>query len=302
MNILVIGGAGFIGSALARHALSRGDEVSVWDVKPNQSFEVVRKDIRASSIIETDLSNFELVMVFAAVTSQLEFEHKPVESFDTNVNGLNNVLEACRRSRVKKVMFASSSAVYGNVRRRMSEKHPFKPNNMYGTSKVIGEYMVNAYGSKGCFDPLITRFFNTFGVGENDKGAYKSIISIFLEQIAKNSEVVVYGDGKQRRDFINVRDAARITYELAMHQTGTFNVGTGRSISWNEILNCMRARGLKFTEKYVPNPVTEYQYFTEADTDKIRALGLSPQIEVEEGIDELIPYHGLSKMIQVHSE
>jgi nucleoside-diphosphate-sugar epimerase len=300
VNILIIGGSGFIGSEIARYAISKGDDVTIWDLKPNHTLKVLRRDIRDRTVIEADLSNFDLVMVLAAVTSQLEFEIRPIDSFDTNVKGLHNVLEACRRSKVSKVMFASSSSIYGNVRKRMSERDPSRPNNMYGTSKAIGEHLVNAYGSAGCFDELVVRFFNTFGAGEADKGAYKSIISIFLEQIISESRVVVYGDGEQRRDFIDVRDAARITYELAVNATGTFNVGTGRSISWNQILNRMKAMGLKFSEKRSTNPFKDYQYFTEADTKKIISLGLRPQIKVEQGIDELIA-RSAHNLVQISS-
>jgi UDP-glucose 4-epimerase len=293
MKILIIGGSGFIGSEVTKQATSRGDDVSIWDIKPANNLKTVRKDIRDEGIIETDMSRFDLVMVFAAVTSQLEFEDRPVESFDTNIKGVHNVVEACRRSGVRKVMFASSSAVYGEARGRMSEIDLCKPNNMYGTSKIIGEHLLNAYGRKGYFDHVIVRFFNTYGVGESNKHVGKSIISLFLEQIAKDSRVVVYGDGEQRRDFMNVRDAARISYDLAVHQTGTFNVGTGHSVSWNEILEHMRGKGLGFVQEYVPNPIAEYQQFTEADNGKIQALGLRPEIDIKEGIGELISYYGL---------
>jgi UDP-glucose 4-epimerase len=294
MKILIIGGSGFIGSEVARQAISKGDDVTIWDRKSAKSLKTLPTDIRDEEIIERDLSRFDLVMVFAAVTSQLEFEERPVESFDTNVKGLHNVIEACRRSRVKKVMFASSAAVYGEARGRMSEIDHCKPNNMYGTSKIIGEHLVNTYGSKGYFNHVITRFFNTYGVGERNKQIGKSIISMFLEQIAKESRVVVYGDGQQRRDFINVRDAARISYDLAVHQTGTFNVGTGHPVSWNEILDHIRGKGLEFVQDYVPNPIAEYQQFTEADNGKIVALGLRPEIGIEQGIDELVSHYGLS--------
>jgi UDP-glucose 4-epimerase len=293
MKILIIGGSGFIGSEVTKQATSRGDDVSIWDIKPANNLKTIRKDIRDEGIIETDMSRFDLVMVFAAVTSQLEFEDRPVESFDTNIKGVHNVVEACRRSGVRKVMFASSSAVYGEARGRMSEIDLCKPNNMYGTSKIIGEHLLNAYGRKGYFDHVIVRFFNTYGVGESNKHVGKSIISLFLEQIAKDSRVVVYGDGEQRRDFMNVRDAARISYDLAVHQTGTFNVGTGHSVSWNEILEHMRGKGLGFVQEYVPNPIAEYQQFTEADNGKIQALGLRPEIDIKEGIGELISYYGL---------
>lgn len=282
-NILVVGGSGFIGSAVVRHIRSQSHIASVIDLKANCR---LPKDIRNRELmINTDLSSADIVMIFAAVTSQIEFERHPEESFSTNVEGLFNVLEACRRSNVKKVVFASSSAVYGNVKNIFD---PLRPRNMYAASKLIGEILVNAYVEKGYFGGLILRYFNVYGIGENSKGEYKSIISIFLEDIKKNGKVTVYGNGKQRRDFINVKDVARITFELAMNHTGTFNVGTGKSISWNEILRHLRVEGLQFKENHIPNPIRDYQEFTEANVKKLHSLGLKAEIDIKEGIRELL--------------
>ena len=281
MKILVIGGTGFIGSAVAKYIQSKGHPFSVWDLKSG-------RDIRDKATFTVDNFNYDIVMVFAAVTSQIEFETRPEESLATNVNGLFNVLEACRRSKVKKVLFASSSSVYGGSRKKMSEGDPYQPNNMYATSKVLGEQLVNSCIRKNYFDGLILRYFNVYGIGENEKGDYKSIISIFLESIEKNGKVVIYGNGKQRRDFINVKDVARITFELAMNHTGTFNIGTGRSVSWNEILNYLKSQGLQFKRTYTENPIKDYQYFTEANVNELRSVGLHSEISIEDGIGELL--------------
>ena len=286
MNILVVGGAGFIGTAVTKYIRSKGHIAHILDL--NETHFRTLKDVRDMELLTTNLSFYDIVMVFAAVTSQLEFEKHPTESFATNVDGLFNVLEACRRSGVKKVVFASSAAVYGDVRARSSEEDLLMPNNMYATSKVIGEELFYAYVRKEYFKGLTLRYFNVYGLGENEKGDYKSIISLFLEQIKKNGEVVVYGDGEQRRDFINVKDAARITFELAMNHTGTFNVGTGNSISWNELLDWFETEGLKFTQKSIPNPIRDYQFFTEANIEKLRSVGLLSEIGIIEGIRELL--------------
>ncbi|MBI4029426.1 MAG: NAD-dependent epimerase/dehydratase family protein [Candidatus Blackburnbacteria bacterium] len=287
MRILVIGGAGFIGSAVVSYIQSKEHAVDIMDLKrPQEGW--LPMDIRDKTLLTTDLSSYDIIMIFAAVTSQLEFQKNPEDSFSTNATGLSNVLEACKRSKVKKVLFASSAAVYGNSRKRMSEEDPYKPNNMYAASKVIGEYLVNAYIQKGYFDGVILRYFNTYGIGENAKGDYKSIISIFLEDIRTKGEVLVYGDGEQRRDFINVKDVARITFELAMKHTGTFNVGTGESFQWNTILDYLQGQGLKFRRKYIQNPIRDYQYFTEANIDKLKSVGLQAEMNIRKGIDELL--------------
>lgn len=273
----------FIGFAVVAQIRSKGHEADVLDLKQENG--IFPKDIRDKALLAVDLSRYAVVMIFAAVTSQIEFEKHPEDSFATNVDGLFNVLEACRRSKVKKVVFASSSAVYGNVRKSFD---PLSPRNMYAASKLIGEILVNTYVAKGYFDGLILRYFNVYGIGENSKGAYRSIISIFLESIEKNGKVMIYGNGKQRRDFINVKDVARITFELAMNHSGTFNVGTGKSTSWNEILRHLKAEGLQFTESHIPNPIRDYQQFTEANVKKLHSLGLKAEIGIKEGIRELL--------------
>ncbi|MBI1972621.1 NAD-dependent epimerase/dehydratase family protein, partial [Candidatus Woesearchaeota archaeon] len=193
MNFLVVGGSGFIGSAVVKYIRSKSHIASVIDLKGDGR---LPHDIRHRKLmVNADLSSTDTAMIFAALTSQMAFEHNPEESFSTNVEGLFNVLEACRRSNVKKVLFASSSAVYGNSRKRMSEEDPYEPFNMYAASKVIGEYLVNAYIRKGYFDGTIIRYFNVYGIGENEKGDYRSIISIFLDSIRTSGEVLVYGDG-----------------------------------------------------------------------------------------------------------
>lgn len=291
-KLMIFGGSGFIGSEVARQALSKGCEVEIFDLKPSDlGVRTVLEDISHPSVAAFDLSSYDLVLVQAAITSQLAFERDPERFFGTNVTGLWNILEACRRSSVPKVMFASSAAVYGNVRTRVTEAQPLESTNLYGGSKIVGEILVNTYSRKRYFESLILRYFNTYGVGESPKGDYKSIISIFLESIKAGGKVTVYGDGKQRRDFIHVKDVAELTLQLCEKTTGTFNIGSGKSTSWNEILQRLEEHGLEFKREYVPNPILDYQHFTEADITKLLAMGLGPRIPMESGIDELIGYY-----------
>ena len=254
-----------MGSEIRRQAEALGHHVSGWDLP--------EKDIRDRALADFDLSarhaSYDLVIHLAAITSQVEFDEDPRSSFDTNVNGLLNVLEACRKSRVPRVVFASSSAVYG-------------PLNGYAASKLMGETLFNSYIHRGCFQGPVLRFFNVYGPHEESKGDCKSIVSQFLETIEKRGEVVVYGDGEQRRDFIHVRDVARMTLELS-DRTGTFDIGTGRPMSWNEIIEVLKAYGLKFRVRHIENPLKDYQLKTKALNPPLKA-----EISVEDGILDLI--------------
>ena len=298
MNILVVGGAGFIGSEIAKQCVDRGFSVTTMDLKQSKvpGTESIIKDTTDSDIPNLDLSKYNIIIMLAAVTNQVEFQKDAVKAFSTNVIGLLNVLEAARKSNVRKVAFASSSAVYGNINEIANEDLPIYPDkaNMYSTSKIMGEHLFNNYIKNGFFDGVAMRYFNTYGVGENDKGDYKSIVSIFLEEIKKKGTATVYGDGEQKRDMIYVKDTARISIELALNHSGTFNVGTGESTSWNTILDILEKNGLKFERKYIKNPINDYQKFTQADTAKLSKLGLKTNITIEEGVKELIDYYSSS--------
>lgn len=298
MNILVVGGAGFIGSEIAKQCVDRGFSVTTMDLKQSKvpGTESIIKDTTDSDIPNLDLSKYNIIIMLAAVTNQVEFQKDAVKAFSTNVIGLLNVLEAARKSNVRKVAFASSSAVYGNINEIANEDLPIYPDkaNMYSTSKIMGEHLFNNYIKNGFFDGVAMRYFNTYGVGENDKGDYKSIVSIFLEEIKKKGTATVYGDGEQKRDMIHVKDTARISIELALNHSGTFNVGTGESTSWNTILDILEKNGLKFERKYIKNPINDYQKFTQADTAKLSKLGLKTNITIEEGVKELIDYYSSS--------
>ena len=263
MKILVVGGKGFIGSEIVKQAHADSEE----------------REIRAHRF---DFSAYDLVVIEAAVTAQAEFEKDPKGSFETNVMGLLNVLEGCKK--VPKVAFASSAAVYGLTDKPSKETDPINPHNDYAASKAMGELLFRRYRPDG----VVLRYFNTYGQGENSKGDYKSIISQFIETIAERGEVVVYGDGEQRRDFVNVKDVARITLELGMKASGTFNVGTGKAVSWNEIIGILRASGLKFHVRYIPNPIPSYQNFTQAEVSKLHSFGLKAEIPLEHGIKDLL--------------
>lgn len=295
MNIIVVGGAGFIGSEIAKQCLARGFSVSVIDLIKGKlsGIDYQIKDITDQSTSNLDLSKYEIVIILAAVTNQVEFYKDAIRAFSVNVMGLLNILEAARKSNVKKVAFVSSSAVYGDISEVADEEMPMYPDkaNMYSTSKIMGEHLFNNYVKNGYFDGVVMRYFNTYGIGENEKGAYKSIISLFLEEIKEKGTATVYGDGEQRRDMINVKDTARISIELAINHTGTFNVGTGKATSWNEILNILEKNGLKFKRQYIRNPIKDYQKFTQADVTKMYKLGLTAKVSIDEGITELINYY-----------
>lgn len=257
MKILVVGGKGFIGSEIVRQSGADSADRKDWDIRSTHA----------------DFSDYDLVIMEAAITAQAEFEKNPRNSYATNVDGLLNVLEGCRK--VSRMAFASSSAVYGLTNKPSKETDSIYPHNDYAASKAMGELLFKRYRPDG----VILRYFNTYGDGENPKGDYKSIISALIQ----DPDFPIYGDGEQRRDFIHVKDVARITLELGMNASGTFNVGTGVSTSFNEI-----ARILQRKPRHITNPIKDYQNFTQADVSKLRSVGVGARITVDQGIKELL--------------
>ena len=268
-TILVTGSSGFIGSHVVEEALKNGYLVKGLDLKENDNaaIEFVKGDIRDKSAVSKAMEEVDFVIHLAAVTSVVEFEKNPVECFDINVNGFMNVLWAAHEHKVKKVLYASSAAVYTGE--HFSDSMPLdysKQHNPYAQSKMINEMHADYFFHSRGLNSIGLRFFNVFGEGENEKGQYASIATQFLKSKERGEPLIVYGNGSQARDFIHVSDVAKIT--LMLLEKGTepiYNVGTGKAISYKNIGEMIDRDGIK----YVENLLKAYQYLTEADTSKL---------------------------------
>lgn len=295
MNFLVIGGEGFIGRFLVSKMRLEGHSVRTVDIAGKPDFNV---NILDYASLKTTMHEMDGVFHLAAVTSPPQFETDLSEGFETNVNGTLNVLRASAEMGVKRVVFASSSAIYGDMTEPGKEDFPITGhNNMYATTKLFDEYMAKYFHLRGELETVALRYFNTYGIGENSKGMYSSVITKFLDSIEMGKKPVIYGDGSQSRDFVYVKDLAEATY--ASYFSGrsgeTYNVGTGESISFNGIISEISSvLGNSIEAEYSPNPFRNYQMFTKADITKIRnQIGWSPSYGIRDGIDEMAEEMGL---------
>ncbi len=268
-TILVTGSSGFIGSHVVEEALKNGYLVKGLDLKENDNaaIEFVKGDIRDKSAVSKAMEEVDFVIHLAAVTSVVEFEKNPVECFDININGFINVLWAAHEHKAKKVLYASSAAVYTGE--HFSDSMPLdysKQHNPYSQSKIINEMHADYFYHSRGLHTIGLRFFNVFGEGENEKGQYASIATQFLKSKERGESLIIYGDGSQARDFVYVNDAAKITLMLLEKgNSGVYNVGTGKAVSYKNIGEMIN----KDSIKYVENPLKAYQYLTEADTSKL---------------------------------
>lgn len=294
MNVLVTGGSGFIGRNIVKMLKEDGNVVGTYDTREKNSVADyhVMGDVRNLNMLENTCKGIDYVFHLAAVTSPPEFENLTGEGYEVNVVGTYNVLAASAVNGVKRVILASSSSIYGDINKAAAETRlPEAYSNFYPTTKRINEMTALLFRRYG-LETISLRYFNTYGIGENSKGEYSSVIWKFIEAIRNGRKPTIFGDGTQRRDFIYVEDTARASV-LAM-KNGTsgesYNIGTGRSTDFNTVFQIVREEmGYKGAAEYVPNPLKSYQMFTLANVRKImEELKFEPKYDIRKGARKMI--------------
>ncbi len=247
-NILVTGGAGFIGSWTVELLVKKGYRVVVLDNFSTGSMEnlagvigkikVVRGDIRNHVLLDEIIRRYEIdsIIHLAALVSVEEAAENPGEAVRVNVYGTHSVLEAARRRDLERIVYASSAAVYGDPKYLpIDEDHPLNPKNVYGATKLGGEALVNAYHETYGLSTISLRYFNVYGPRMRP-GPYAGVIIRFIQRIKEGKPPIIYGDGTQTRDFIYVEDVARANLAaLETTATGPYNIGTGTETSINQL-------------------------------------------------------------------
>jgi len=300
MSVLVTGGAGFIGSHTAELLVKEGYEVRILDNLDSGSVEnlssvldkakLIVGDIRDTNILKQAMSDSQYIIHLAAVVSVDEAIEDPIKTFEVNCQATVQLLELARIFDVEKVVYASSTAVYGEPSQiPLREDHPTRPINPYGASKLAGESIMEAYNKTYALPTISLRYFNVYGPRMRG-GQYAGVISKFLEAAKKNKQLKIFGDGGQTRDFIHVYDVA-IANKIALesHEVGVFNIGTGietRIIDLaNLIIQLVKSQSqIIFVE---PRPGDIYRSVADI-TRARRSLGWEPRISLREGLKELI--------------
>jgi UDP-glucose 4-epimerase len=253
-KVTVIGGAGFIGSHLIELLISEGFFPTVIDnfsTGKKSNLPLAGIDIRDYDIAEDPkmiasmIKGSECVFHLAALTSVQESLDHPDRYTKVNVVGTANVLEACRIAGVKKLVFSSTSAIYGNTATfPTAETQQPDPISAYALSKLVGETYAKYYAETTEIAVTCLRYFNVFGERTNSKSSYRSVIPIFLEQFKNGKPLTITNDGRQQRDFIYVKDVALANLK-AMNPTRRFsiiNIGSGKTWSVNQIADMISQR------------------------------------------------------------
>ncbi|WP_457755074.1 SDR family oxidoreductase [Thermovibrio ammonificans] len=307
MSVLVTGGAGFIGSHLVEALLSQGREVVVLDdlstgklsnLPDSSSLEFVKGSVTDEELVRRLFEEFNFSSVFhlAAVASVQRSVEEPLYCHKVNCDGTLYLLQSAVSRGVKRFIFASSAAVYGDLPQLPKrEDMPVSPLTPYAVDKYASErYVVNSFRLYG-LEGVALRFFNVFGERQDPSSPYSGVISIFIDRVKRylTGEPVtvdIFGDGRQTRDFIYVKDV--VSALLIAEDRGVpgevYNVGTGQETSLLELLDYIRDIVGTLPEiRFLPERPGDIKRSV-ADVSKLEKLGFSPRFSVKEGLSNLI--------------
>ena len=296
---LVTGGSGFIGSHVAAALLARGDQVRVLDnfstgLRANlaalDGAEVVEGDIRSYHIVREAVEGIDFVLHQAALPSVPRSVRDPITTNDVNAVGTLNVLTAARDSGVKRLVYASSSSVYGRTTGlpKREDMHP-DPLSPYAVSKLAGEQYCRAFTQLYGFETVALRYFNVFGPRQNPRSEYAAVIPRFIRTILDGGRPIVYGDGQQTRDFTyvdNVVHANLRACEAEGVAGHVFNVAMGERWSLIDLIAALgrvlaHAVDPEFRERRAGDLEHSYAAIEEAR----RVLGYEPRVALMEGLE-----------------
>ena len=299
MKILITGGAGFIGSHLVEHFQETSDVVVLDNLR--SGFEkniagmratLVRASVADASAVMKAAEGAEFIFHLAALVSVPESMEKPRETVEINVQGTLNVLEAARKHRVKKVVISSSAAVYGdNPTVPKVETMLPEPKSPYAITKLDSEYYGNMYTMDFGVPVVCLRYFNVFGPRQNPASQYAAAVPIFIQRALTNSDLTIYGDGEQTRDFIYVKDVVRAN-DLAAKtdRTGVCNIACGGRMTINDLTRTI----IELTRS--SSKVTHGEEragdvkHSQADIRRAQEIGFQPRYTLEEGLKATVAY------------
>ena len=305
-KIVVIGGAGFVGSHIVDQLLAepvseitiidnfvRGSQTNLTAAVSDPRVRIVEGSIIDCKFLDRTLEDADGVFHLAALWLY-ECVHEPRAALEVNVDGTFNVMESCRRAGVQRVIYSSSASVYGDaLSSPMTEAHPFNNRTMYGATKIAGEQFFRSFFEQHGLDYVGLRYMNVYGPRMDDKGAYVSVIMKVLDRIERGLPPVIFGDGSQSYDFVHVDDVARANI-LALKSDATdecVNIGMGVKTSIDELVAQLLAlTGSRLVPEYQPE---EQMFVTHrvGSTEKAeRLLGFVAQVPLEEGLRSVVAW------------
>lgn len=312
MKVLVTGGAGFIGSHLTERLAREGHEVKVYDnlstgKRSNlegagvgvttRSVELVEADVRDLPQLEWHLAGCEVVFHQAAIVSVPRSVADPQESHDVNLQGTLNVLQAARRQKVRRVVFASSAAIYGDEPTLPKHEGMLPaPASPYGIEKLTSEHYLDVWNRLHGLETVALRYFNVFGPRQDPSSPYSGVISIFVDRALRGEGVTFFGDGGHTRDFVFVEDVvqANVLAGTTRGVSGVFNVARGEETSLRGLVSKLESAVGRSIPTKQEAPRAGDIRASVANIDKAKGtLGYAPRVTVEEGLRRLVTHLGM---------
>ena len=312
MRTLVTGGAGFIGSHIVDRLLNEGHDVKVIDDlsygkienisqhKGNKNFHFIKGDIRNPETVKKAVKDVDIIFHEASLVGIILSVQNPLLTHEVNVTGTLNLLKVSTDQGIKRFIYASSAAVYGNPSvPEKRENMPLDPTaSPYAVSKLAAENYVNVFNNLYGLETVSLRYFNIYGPRQrvDIQTAYGSVILIFLNRLLNNLPPIIFGDGEQKRDFVYIQDVVEANM-LALHCKNAsgqvFNIGTGKETSINTVAKIMKEKLNKTEIKVVhaaPRPPDVRRGYANIEKAQ-KTLGYKPQYPLRKGISDLIKHH-----------
>jgi UDP-glucose 4-epimerase len=306
VRFLITGGAGFIGSHIIENLLAAKHQARVLDnfstgkrenlafASGNSDLEIIEGDIRDSNTVASAMSGIDGVFHEAALVSVPKSVEQPDLDFAINVQGTFNVFDAARKAGVRRVVYASSAAVYGNNDKfPLAEDYPLMPLSPYGLDKLYSEQLGALYQSLYGQQMIALRYFNVFGPRQDPSSAYSGVISILVDRLTAGKVPTIFGDGEQTRDFVYVGDIVQANLKAMFWEQypgfRAFNVGCGRQTSLNTLFAQLKElTNSNVTPTYGDARVGDIRHSL-SDISRIQnELGYAPQYSLAEGLRLLL--------------
>ncbi|MBW2969937.1 SDR family oxidoreductase [Candidatus Woesearchaeota archaeon] len=298
MKVLVTGGAGFIGSHLVEELvkehevtildnLTTGKEENIAKIKDKIKF--VKGDINDEALLQKTMQGQEVVFHLAAIASVPYSVEKPLETHKINTTGTLRVLLAARDAKVKRFIYSSSAAVYGDEPTLpKTEQSVLKPQTPYALTKLTGEQYTLMFNKLYNMETVALRYFNVYGPRQDPKSPYSGVITKFVTALKEGRQPIIYGDGMQTRDFIFVKDVVQANIKaMTTKNTGkAFNIATGVQVSVKEMLHCLNEiLKTKITAKLEPRQPGDILHSVADITLAKKELGFTPDLPFHEGLE-----------------
>ncbi|MBT6691333.1 SDR family oxidoreductase [Candidatus Parcubacteria bacterium] len=305
-TVLITGGAGFIGSNIASELLARDYNVKVLDnlstgrlinldsIKDKIKF--IEGDINDTKLLQQEFADVDFVLHQAALPSVPRSIESPMDSHFNNATGILNILQAARDAKVKRVVYASSSSVYGDAKEEYkSEDLQNDPLSPYAIAKLMGEYYCKVFYNLYGLETVSLRYFNVFGPNQDPQSDYAAVIPLFIKAILKDESPTIFGDGEHSRDFTFVKNNVEANI-LAMHSDKAghgeaINIACGKAYTLNELVATInKILGKNITSKFSEPRQGDIKHSLADISKATELLGYQPGIDFEGGLRQTITW------------